>query len=154
MSSHRALGIHVFAGGFTAGVTYYATGVSGPVFSLAAYEGGPALGSTSAGTGTVTVVQQDLSAVEPVFTGPVPPVFPYLPLAGGTASGTVAFTGNPPLSIPASAAAGDVLTSDSSGNASWGPPGTPALVMTADLVRPMIVIFPFQGGWRVVTAIK
>jgi hypothetical protein len=39
--------------------------------------------------------------------------------AGDSATGTIVFDGTPPIQIPAGAAAGDVLTSDASGNASW-----------------------------------
>jgi len=43
----------------------------------------------------------------------------FLPLTGGTVTGAVTLTGTPPLAIPGGAAAGNVLTSDVSGNASW-----------------------------------
>ena len=39
--------------------------------------------------------------------------------AGDTATGTIVFTGTPPVQIPAGAATGDVLTSDGSGNGTW-----------------------------------
>ena len=56
---------------------------------------------------------QYLSSLLPaVLTG-------YLPESGGTASGTVTFTGTTPLVIPAGASAGYVLTSDVTGAASW-----------------------------------
>jgi hypothetical protein len=42
-----------------------------------------------------------------------------LPITGGVLSGTLELGGSPPLQIPAGAAAGDVLVSDASGNASW-----------------------------------
>lgn len=41
---------------------------------------------------------------------------------GTSSTGTVVFTGNPPIQIPAGAAAGDVLTSDASGNVAWQAP--------------------------------
>jgi hypothetical protein len=43
------------------------------------------------------------------------------------------FDGNPPIQIPAGAAAGDVLTSDSSGNATWQVPA--AAAVTAETIR-------------------
>ena len=41
--------------------------------------------------------------------------------AGDTMTGTLVLTGSPAVQVPASAAAGYVLTSDASGNASWAP---------------------------------
>lgn len=54
-------------GGFQAGATYFVTGSSGFTVQLAAVQGGPALGSVSAGSGQVTVVQWQLSALTPVL---------------------------------------------------------------------------------------
>jgi hypothetical protein len=45
-----------------------------------------------------------------------------LALAGGTLTGPLVLDGSPPLEIPAGAASGKVLTSDSSGNAAWQAP--------------------------------
>lgn len=42
-----------------------------------------------------------------------------VPLAGGTMTGTLVLGGSPSVQIPAGASAGDVLTSDSLGNATW-----------------------------------
>lgn len=51
-------------GGFEAATTYYVTGVSGDLFSLAATPGGEALESSSAGTGTVAgPATQDISTL-------------------------------------------------------------------------------------------
>lgn len=50
--------------------------------------------------------------------------------AGDTATGTMVFTGSPPLQIPAGASPGDVLTSDANGNASWAAAGAAAATMT------------------------
>ena len=62
----------------------------------------------------------DISALTPVVA--TSGVTSYLTLAGGTMTGTLTLDGSPyPLKIPAGAAAGDVLTSDASGNASWEP---------------------------------
>lgn len=45
-----------------------------------------------------------------------------LPTSGGTMTGNLTLEGTPPLTIPAGASSGDVLTSDSAGNASWEAP--------------------------------
>ena len=53
--------------------------------------------------------------------------------AGDVATGTIVFTGTPPLQIPAGVIAGDVLTSDGAGNAAWAAPtgsSTGALKLT------------------------
>lgn len=47
-----------------------------------------------------------------------------VPAAGGTMAGTLILDGATPLQIPGGAAAGDVLTSDASGNVSWQPGGS------------------------------
>ena len=52
---------------------------------------------------------------------------------GDVATGTIVFTGTPPLQIPAGVIAGDVLTSDGAGNAAWAAPtgsSTGALKLT------------------------
>jgi hypothetical protein len=49
--------------GFTTATTYYVTAAGSGTFGLAATIGGSAAGSASAGSGTVTVVQQDISSV-------------------------------------------------------------------------------------------
>jgi hypothetical protein len=53
-------------GGFQQGATYFVTGSTGFAVQLAAYQGGPPLGSLSAGSGELTVVQWQLSALAPV----------------------------------------------------------------------------------------
>jgi hypothetical protein len=58
-----------------------------------------------------------------------------LGVAGDTATGTIVFTGTPPLQIPAGAATGDLLTSDSDGNASWAPP--PVTAAAIQLLAPL-----------------
>lgn len=60
----------------------------------------------------------DISTITPVV--PQTAVTSYLPQSGGSLSGTLTLAGTPPLRIPAGATSGDVLTSDSSGNATWG----------------------------------
>lgn len=59
----------------------------------------------------------DISALTPLF--PVPAVQAYLPAGGGTLTGPLVLDGSPALQVPSGAAAGEVLTSDSSGNAAW-----------------------------------
>jgi hypothetical protein len=59
----------------------------------------------------------DFSALVPVTLAQA--LYSYVPTAGGTMSGPLILAGSPPLQIPAGAAAGDVLTSDGSGNAAW-----------------------------------
>jgi hypothetical protein len=61
---------------------------------------------------------QDISTLTPAV--PAPEFAAYLPLAGGTLSGTLELTGTPPLKLPASTS-GDVLTSDGSGNITLQP---------------------------------
>ena len=56
---------------------------------------------------------QDISALTPVAE--VTPSSAYLPETGGSMSGTIVLEGSPPLKLP-SGVAGDVLTSDASGN--------------------------------------
>lgn len=58
---------HSLPGGFAAGATYFVTGSAGFTVQLAATQGGPALGSLSAGSGQLTVVQWQLSALAPVL---------------------------------------------------------------------------------------
>jgi hypothetical protein len=55
----------------------------------------------------------------------------YLPTAGGTVTGPAVFSGG--LAIPTGAGSGDVLTSDSSGNAAWVAPGSSGL--TTEIAR-------------------
>lgn len=59
----------------------------------------------------------DISTITPAV--PQAAVTSYLPQSGGTVSGQLTLAGG--LQIPSGAASGDVLTSDSAGNASWGP---------------------------------
>ena len=59
----------------------------------------------------------DISGITPVV--PQAAVTSYLPVSGGTVAGTLTIAGG--LQIPSGASDGDVLTSDPSGNASWGP---------------------------------
>ncbi len=74
-------------GGFAAGTVYYVTSPSGDVFSLAASPGGPALASSSSGSGHA-VPAADISALAQVPS--VPPVSQYMLLPAGTPSaGTV-----------------------------------------------------------------
>lgn len=63
---------------------------------------------------------QDFSGLIP--TTPGSPSTTYLPQTGGTLSGTLTLGGSPPLRVTTGAAAGDILTSDSSGNATWKQP--------------------------------
>jgi hypothetical protein len=56
----------------------------------------------------------------------------YLPTAGGTVTGPAVFTGG--LAIPTGAGSGDVLTSDSSGNAAWAAAGS-SLSLTPTAVK-------------------
>lgn len=55
-------------------------------------------------------------------TTPGSPSTTYLPQTGGTLSGTLTLGGSPPLRVTTGAVAGDILTSDSSGNATWKQP--------------------------------
>jgi hypothetical protein len=71
-------------GGFQAGATYFVTGSSGDTVRLAAVQGGPALGSLSAGSGELTVARWRLSALTPVQ--PVQLMGGYLTLPSGTPS--------------------------------------------------------------------
>ena len=50
--------------------------------------------------------------------------------AGDTATGTIVFTGTPPVQIPAGATTGDVLTSDAGGNGTWQVPAAAAAITT------------------------
>jgi hypothetical protein len=68
--------------GFAAGATYFVTGSSGGTVQLAAYQGGPPLRSLSVGSGELTVVQWQLSALAPVE--PVTGMGGYLPVPAGT----------------------------------------------------------------------
>lgn len=61
----------------------------------------------------------DISTITPAVTQV--PTTSALLSTGGSVSGTLTLNASPPLRIPAGASSGDVLTSDSSGNASWGP---------------------------------
>lgn len=62
-------------GGFTAG-TYYLVGVASTTFGLAATAGGSPIASTSAGSGTLTVTQADISGLAQVQ--PSTPMAAYL----------------------------------------------------------------------------
>jgi hypothetical protein len=105
--------------GFTAGTTYCvvsSTGTGG-TFELAATQGGAALASTSAGSGTVTAVSQLLSNLIPVSAGST--FAAYMPLAGGQFSGavepgTAALADGP--SIPVDATRGNLFRVTLAGN--------------------------------------
>jgi hypothetical protein len=74
--------------GFASGTTYFAVASSGFTFSLAATTGGSPIASTSAGSGSLAVVQYNLSSLTPAV--PVASYASYLPLPSGTpASGQV-----------------------------------------------------------------
>jgi hypothetical protein len=70
--------------GFSASTTYYVVNVSGSTFELAATAGGTAIGSTSAGSGSVVATQQFLSNLIPVSSGTA--FQAYMPLPSGTPS--------------------------------------------------------------------
>jgi hypothetical protein len=77
----------------------------------------------------------DISGITPAVTQA--PTTSALLSTGGNISGTLTLNASPPLRIPAGASAGDVLTSDSSGNAVWGATSsagllTPTATKTAD----------------------
>jgi len=68
---------------------------------------------------------QDLSALTPVV--PVTPELgSYLPETGGAMSGTIVLGGSPPLKLP-SGTAGEILTSDASGNLTLQAPAASAV---------------------------
>jgi hypothetical protein len=118
--------------GFAPGATYWVTGSTGSTVQLAAYQGGPALGSLSAGSGELTVVQCQLSALAPVL--PVTEMAGYattafvtsaveaaeaasLPRTGGTVEGelsptvtTLAFASTVPLDAALGNVFGLVMT--------------------------------------------
>jgi hypothetical protein len=71
-------------GGFAALTTYYVTGASGNTFRLAATPGGPALASTSTGSGTVYTAATDFSQV--TTAEPSPQFASYLQLPSGVPS--------------------------------------------------------------------
>jgi hypothetical protein len=81
-------------GGFQAGAVYFVAASSGWTVQLAAYQGGPALAALSAGSGELSVVQWQLSALTSVQ--PAVDLGAALPLPGGTpAAGLVPVaTGN------------------------------------------------------------
>jgi hypothetical protein len=65
----------------------------------------------------------DLSALTPVTPGTA--LTSYIPITGGSVSGTLTLGGSPPLRISTGAVAGNVFTSDSSGNGTWQPAPSP-----------------------------
>jgi Pectate lyase superfamily protein len=67
-------------GGFTAGTIYYVVAASGSTFELAATAGGPALASSSSGSGTVALGLVYLSSLSPVAS--VVTMAAYAQLAG------------------------------------------------------------------------
>lgn len=69
-------------GGFAAGATYFVTGSSAYTVQLAAYQGGPPLAALSPGSGELTVVQWQLSAL--VCVSPATGPAGYLPQPSGT----------------------------------------------------------------------
>lgn len=70
--------------GFASGTTYFAVASSGFTFSLATVTGGSAIASSSAGSGSLTVVQYNLSSLSPAV--PVASYGAYLPAPLGTPS--------------------------------------------------------------------
>lgn len=90
--------------GFSVGVTYYVVASSGFTFELAASPGGAPLASQSAGSGTLTVAQVNLSAIAPAEPGTA--FASYMPLTSGTPSaGQVpTFTGSGWATTPGSPA--------------------------------------------------
>lgn len=108
-------------GGFTAGTAYYLTGVSGSAFSLAATQGGAAAGSTSAGSGDVTVGSVYLSQMSPAATAVT--TFPLNPM---TAAGDLVYGGASPAGTPErlagnTAATREFLVSQGTGSAAQAP---------------------------------
>jgi hypothetical protein len=67
---------------FSTAATYYVVNPSGTTVSLATSRGGSAIASASAGSGDLTVVQYNLSALSPVGTAVT--MQAYLPLPSGT----------------------------------------------------------------------
>jgi hypothetical protein len=110
-------------GGFEAGTTYYVVNPSGTTFGLAVTSGGPALGSTSSGSGDVLTVSTDISAV--AVAEPASEYAAYMPLPSGSPAAGLApvATGNGEasewgavLSNPMTSA-GDMITGGVSGAA-------------------------------------
>jgi hypothetical protein len=92
--------------GFSAATMYYVVGSSGFTFELAATPGGSPIGSTSTGSGTLTVVQMNMSALTAVV--PVAQMAGYMPVPSGTAVAGY---------VP-------VVVSNGSPQTAWGPPST------------------------------
>ena len=74
-------------------------------------------------TDTVTGVTTVVAIVDVGYSVAAPS---SVPVSGGNMSGTLTLNGSPPLVVPSGAASGDVLTSDSSGHASWQAATVPA----------------------------
>lgn len=123
--------------GFTAATTYFVVSASGTSFSLAATSGGSAIASTGTGSGTVSTASVDLADLQPVVPQGTP--VSYVPTSGGTYTGTVVLDGSPALQIPSGAAAGQVLTSDASGNGVWA---APALVVKPEVQEATAAALP------------
>jgi lysophospholipase L1-like esterase len=95
-------------GPFATATTYYVTGASGTALSLATIRGGTALASASGGSGSVTAVQYNLSALTPVGTAVTTTTYvtsfngrggAVVPQSGDYSVGEV--TGAAPLASPA-----------------------------------------------------
>jgi hypothetical protein len=119
-------------GGFRSNQVYYATDVSGDTFSLAATQGGSALASTSAGSGTVGIVQylSSLSPQESVTSSAA-----YAQVNAGDLDGAGGSSADPKVSgiqgVPVSATAptsGEVLTYNGSEWLPEAPSGSVASV--------------------------
>lgn len=79
--------------------------------------------------------------------------------AGDTMTGTLVLDGSTPLQIPAGAASGDVLTSDSSGHAAWAAPPTSATTVDGVAVsgtpssgQVLTATSPTAADWQTPTA--
>lgn len=123
--------------GFSAATTYFVVSASGTSFSLAATSGGSAIASTGTGSGTVSTASVDLADLLPVVSQGTP--VSYVPTSGGTYTGTVVLDGSPALQIPSGAAAGQVFTSDASGNGVWA---APALVVKPEVQEATAAALP------------
>lgn len=108
-------------GGFTAGTLYYVVASSGLTAELATSAGGNPITAASDGSGTLTVVQRNLSSVTPVIPAP-PTSIAYLPVPAGTP------------------AAGDVISATGPGAYQWAPPSTGGVVDSVSAVNASIVV--------------
>jgi hypothetical protein len=71
-------------GGLSEGITYLVTASSGLTAELATSQGGSAITAASAGSGSMAVVQQNLSSILPVAEAGWPPPAQYLRIPAGT----------------------------------------------------------------------